>query len=407
MTVTIDDIRAAQAIIDGVVIRTPTVPSRTLSEMLGAQVVLKFENLQYTGSFKDRRALVKLSSLSEDECKAGVIAASAGNHAQGVAYHAQRLGIPATIVMPRLTPFTKVLHTRNYGADVILEGEDLSAATDAAHDIADREGRTFVHPYDDPQIVAGQGTIALEMLAADPGLEVLIVPIGGGLIAGCAIAAKSVKPEIEVVGVEAALYPSMYQAVHGQPATSGGRTIAEGIAVKSPGKLTRRIIDELVSDILLVAEDVLEQAVQMILEIEKSVAEGAGAAALAALIEHPGRFAGRRVGILVSGGNIDSRLLASVLLRGLVREGRLIRLRIQITDAPGTLGTVAQCIGESGGDIVEIYHQRLFRDVPVKLAELDVVLETRDLQHTNEIVQRLEEAGFDTRILSGTARDPG
>ncbi len=404
MTVTLDDIRAAAAVLEGAIVKTPTAPSRVLSDLCGCEVVLKFENLQYTASFKDRGALVKLLSLGPAERKAGVIAASAGNHAQGVAYHAGRLGIPATIVMPTATPFTKVRHTEAFGARVVLHGEGLDETEAHARVLQKEAGLAFVHPYDDEKIVAGQGTVALEMLEAAPDLEFLVIPIGGGgLAAGMAVAAKGLKPGIEIVGVEAALYPSMKHAIQGAAPGAGGQTIAEGIAVKLPGGITRPIIEELVDDILLVDEAELEAAVQMFVEIEKSVVEGAGAAALAAVLGNRERFAGRKVGLVVSGGNIDSRLLASILMRGLAREGRMVSVRVEISDAPGTLALVAQLIGEKGGNIIEIYHQRMFYDVPVKMAELDVVIETRDPGHVDAIVAALRDAGFPTRLLSSTA----
>jgi threonine dehydratase len=404
-TVTIDDIRKAEAQLSGVIVETPTVHSRTLSAIAGCDIVLKLENLQYTGSFKDRGALIKLLSLGAAERKAGVIAVSAGNHAQGVAYHAERLGIPATIVMPEGTPFVKVRHTEAFGARVVQRGEGFAEAAAFAAELRVKEGLVLVHPYDDPHIIAGQGTIALEMIDADPALDALVVPIGGGgLIAGIAVAAKAFRPSIEVIGVETELYPSMYQAIRGLPPTSGGQTIAEGIAVKKPGELTKPIVAELVADILLVGESAIERAVQLLLEIEKTVAEGAGAAPLAAVLAHRERFAGKRVGLVVTGGNIDSRLLASVLLRGLIRDGRIVRLRVETRDVPGALGQVARLIGEKGGNIVEIYHQRLFYDVPVKLAEIDVVLETRDARHVEDIIAVLRAAGFPTRLLGNTAR---
>jgi threonine dehydratase len=404
-TITLDDIRAAETQLSGVIVETPTVHSRTLSAIAGCDVVLKLENLQYTGSFKDRGALVKMLSLSEAERAAGVIAVSAGNHAQGVAYHAERLGIPATIVMPEGTPFVKVRHTEAFGARVILKGDGLAEAAAFAAELRAREGLTLVHPYDDPRVIAGQGTIALEMIEADPALDILVVPIGGGgLISGIAIAAKAFRPSIEVVGVETELYPSMYQAIRGLAPTSGGQTIAEGIAVKKPGELTKAIVARMVDDILLVGESAIEHAVQLLIEIEKTVAEGAGATPLAAIMANRDRFAGKRVGLVVSGGNIDSRLLASVLLRGLMRDGRIVRLRVETRDVPGALGHVARLIGEKGGNIVEIYHQRLFYDVPVKLAELDVVLETRDPSHVMDIISSLRAAGFPTRLLGNTAR---
>ena len=401
-TVTLDDVRAAAAAIAGQVVRTPAVSARRLAEATGAaELVLKLENLQYTGSFKDRGALNKLLSLGPKQAAAGVIAMSAGNHAQGVAYHARRLGIPATIVMPQGTPFNKVERTRGYGARVLLEGDGIDAAAVFAGDLARREGLTFVHPYDDPLIVAGQGTIGLELLADWSELDSVVVPIGGGgLISGIAVAMKALRPGIEVIGVEAALYPSMHHAIRNLPPDPGGQTIAEGIAVKSPGVLTRAIVEDLVADILLVEEGPLERAVQMLVEVQKIVAEGAGAAGVAALLAHAPRFAGKRVGVVICGGNIDSRLLAQVLMRGLVRDGRVVTLRVEIADQPGTLGRLAQLIGECGGNIIEIYHQRLFYDLPVKRADVDAVIETRNAEHVREIVAALVAGGFPTRLLS-------
>ena len=404
MAVTLDDVKAAAGVIAGEVVETPCVHSRTLSEITGAEVVLKLENLQYTASFKDRGALVKLKSLTAEERAAGVVAMSAGNHAQAVAYHAQRLGVAATIVMPKDTPQVKAQNTRRFGARVVLEGEIIDEAAARARELAATEGLVLVHPYDDAKIIAGQGTIGLEMLAADPGLEIVVAPIGGGgLIAGIAVAVKALKPDIEVVGVEAALYPSMHQAIHGQPAEGGGRTIAEGIAVKTVGKLTLPIIERLVDDVLLVSEDDLERGVQLLLEIEKTVAEGAGGAALAALLAHRDRFAGRRVGLVISGGNIDMRLLSSVILRGLVRDGRIVRLRIEITDAPGTLARVSKIIGDADANIIEVYHQRAFSGLPAKHADLDVVIETHDAEHVRAIMAALAAAGLDTTLLDSDA----
>jgi len=403
MPVTIDDIRAAAKALEGQVVRTPTVFSRTLSEITGAQISLKLENLQYTASFKDRGAYIKITSLTEAEKKAGVIAASAGNHAQGVAYHAQRLGIPATIVMPKATPFTKVRSVQRLGANIVLHGEGLHDAADRARELEAEQGLTFVHPYDDEKIVTGQGTVALEMLEDRTGIDTLVVPIGGGgLMAGMATAAKAIKPEIRIVGVESELYPSMYQAINSLAPTSGGHSIAEGIAVKNPGAITRPIIEELVDDLVLVSERFLEQAVQMLIEIEKTVAEGAGAASLAAVLSAPERFAGHDVGLVICGGNIDSRLLANILLRGLAREGRLVKLRVKITDQPGVLAQVAQVVGDLGGNIVEVYHQRMFYDVPAKLADLDIVLETRDPSHAEEILTGLHARGFPTKLMGAT-----
>jgi len=405
-SVTFDDIRIAAEQIEGRVLETPAIASAALSDMSGAEVVLKLENLQHTSSFKPRGALVKLLSLSDAEQKAGVVAASAGNHAQGVAFHARDLGIPATIYMPVGTPFTKVRRTESLGAEVVLEGVGLKETREYAQAFADGQGKQFVHPYDDENIVAGQGTVGLELVGAHPDIEVLFIPIGGGgLIAGSAIAAKALNPDIEIIGVEAALYPSMKGAIDGVSDVSGGQTVAEGIAVKVPGALTRPIIEELVSDIVLVDETALEHAVQTYIEVQRLVVEGAGAASLAALLDNRERFQGRKVGLIVSGGNIDSRLLSSILMRGLMRDGRLVRLRIGINDQPGVLAKVTGLIGGCGGNIVEVYHQRMFYDVPVKLAEVDVVIETLDDGHVAEIVSCLKEAGFPTRRLGGLSVD--
>ena len=402
MTVTVEDIRRAAALLEGRIERTPCGLSRTLSEICGCQIVLKFENLQFTASFKDRGAFVKLASLAEAEKKAGVIAMSAGNHAQAVAYHAQRLGIAATIVMPNGTPQVKIENTQRFGARVLFGGETIDDAAVFARDLAAKESLVFVHPYDDERVIAGQGTIALEMLADDPALEVLVVPIGGGgLIAGNAIAAKAIKPAIDIVGVEAALYPSMYQALNALPAKAGGRTIAEGIAVKTPGKKTFPVIRELVSDVLLVGEGDFERGVQLLLTIEKTVAEGAGAAALAAVLANPDRFRGKRVGCIVTGGNIDPRILASIIMRGLVREGRLVRMRIEIPDQPGVLAQITKIIGDSGANIMEVHHQRTFSALPVKSADLDIVMETRDANHVRDLVSKLTAAGFAAKVATG------
>jgi len=406
LPVTIADIRAAASTIAGEVLRTPSIAAPALSALTGADVVLKLETLHPTGSFKERGALNKLKSLSPEQRRAGIIAMSAGNHAQGVAYHAHRLGIPATIVMPEGTPFTKIERTAAHGATVVLRGAGLSEARQEADALAAERGLTFVHPYDDAAIIAGQGTIGLELAADHPDLDAIIVPIGGGgLISGIAVAAKALSPKIEIVGVEAALYPSMRQALSGgtQPAPAGGQTIAEGIAVKEPGKLTQAICAALVADILLVEESALERAIEMLLDSQKLVVEGAGAAGLAALLAFPERFRGRKTALVLCGGNIDARLLSSILMRGLVRGGKLVRLRVEISDSPGVLAKITRIIGERGGNIVEIYHQRLFQDVPVKLAEVDVVVETRNVSHVGEITAALDEAGFRTRLLSSMA----
>jgi len=406
MMLTLDSIRQAATQIQGAVTRTPAVPCRRLSTLAGCTLALKLENLQDIGSFKQRGALVKLLSLGPAQAKAGVIAMSAGNHAQGVAFHAQRLGIPATIVMPEGTPFTKVERTAEFGARVILHGENLDQAAAFAADLATKDGLTFVHPYDDPHIAAGQGTVALELLEDVPDLDAIVVPVGGGgLIAGIATAAKALKPKIDIVGVQTMLYPTMVQALAGKQPTSGGETLAEGIAVKSPGALPLQVIKALVDDILLVDEPAIEHAVMKLAEDARQVVEGAGAAPLAAVLNNRARFAGRKVALIVAGGNIDSRLFASVLMRGLVREGRIASLRVDITDRPGALAKVAGLIGASGGNIIEIHHQRLFRDVPAKRADIDAVIETRNAAHVREIVDRLTQAGFKTRVLGTTAAE--
>ena len=406
MTLPVSDaeIRAAAAAIAGAVLHTPAVPAPALSELTGAEVVLKLETLHPTGSFKERGALAKLLSLSDAQRRAGVIAMSAGNHAQGVAFHARRLGIPATIVMPAETPFTKVERTEACGARVVLRGADLTEARAAAAEIAAAESLALIHPYDDVAVIAGQGTVGLELMADHPELETLIVPIGGGgLISGIAVAAKTLKPAIEIVGVEAARYASMAHALGRAPRPTGGTTLAEGIAVKEAGTLTRAIVAALVDDILLVEEDALERAIATLHDSARLVVEGAGAAPLAALMGNAARFRGKRVGLVLSGGNIDARLLASILQRELVRAGRLVRLRIEISDMPGALAKIAAIIGEKGGNIVEIYHQRLFQDVPVKLAEVDAVIETRNPRHVGEVTAALSAAGFPARLLSSMA----
>ena len=407
MSVTPESIKAAAEIIAGEVVRTPIVRSGPLSESLGSEIFVKLETLQRTGSFKDRGALVKLKAVAQEGSK-GVIAISAGNHAQGVAYHAQRLGLPATIVMPKGTPFTKIVRTRDFCARVILEGESVSDAKPFADKIASEEGLVFVHPYDDPDIVSGQGTIGMEMLEDVPDLDVIVVPIGGGgVISGIAIAAKALNPRIEIIGVEAQLFPSMYQAIHGLAATSGGESIAEGIAVKTPGEITKAIVSKYVDDIFLVDEFALESAVQTMVETGKLIVEGAGAAPLAAVMQQTDRFTGKKIGLVACGANIDSRLLSSILLRGMVRLGKMARLRVAISDQPGVLAQVAQHIGDVGGNIVEIYHQRMFYDVPAKRTEVDIVVETRDSAHVEEIINRLSAAGFNTRRLDDTASETG
>jgi threonine dehydratase len=397
--VSLEDIRAAAARIAGAVEQTPFVESRTLSALTGAQVFLKFENLQFTASFKERGALNKLLSLGEPERKRGVIAMSAGNHAQAVAYHAARLGIPATIVMPKGSPNTKIKNTRVHGAEVVLEGESLHEAGAHARSLAARDHLVFVHPYEDPLVIAGQGTVALEMLQAIPDLDVLVVPVGGGgLISGMAAAARGLSPRIKIFGAESRTYPSMNQRLNGQPIKVGGDTIAEGIAVKDVGDIAFSIIEKLVEEVLIVEEETIERAVVALIEIEKTVAEGAGAAALAALLEHPARFKGKRVGLPVSGGNIDSRVLASVLMRGLVRDARLVRLRVTMPDVSGSLAKVATLIAEAGGNIVEIQHQRIFGTASVRSPEVEFLIETRDREHTGSLVALLQKNGIKTSL---------
>ncbi len=404
LPVTIGDIYVAAQTIKGELLRTPTIPSASLSMQTGAKIFLKLESLHPTGSFKERGALNKLKSLTPDQRKAGVIAMSAGNHAQGVAYHARRLGIPATIVMPEGTPFTKIERTEGHGARVVLRGAGLSEARVAADEIAEAEGLTLVHPYDDPFIIAGQGTIGLELFQDFPDLDMVVVPIGGGgLISGIAIALKALKPSIEILGVEAAAYASMRHALGKEGTPKGGQTLAEGIAVKDPGKLTLAVCRELVSDVVAVEEVAIERAAAMLIETQRLVAEGAGATPLAAVLSDPDRFRGKRVALILSGGNIDARLLSSMLMRSLVRAGRLVRLRIEIDDAPGVLARVTRIIGEKGGNILEIYHQRLFQDVPLKLAEVDAVVETRNPDHVAEISAALIAAGFKTHLMSSSA----
>ncbi|HET7366621.1 MAG TPA: threonine ammonia-lyase [Burkholderiales bacterium] len=391
----LDEIRRAAGRIQGAVERTPCLPSQTLSRLTGCELYLKFENLQFTASFKERGALNKLLALSQAERRRGVIAMSAGNHAQAVAYHAARLGIPAQIVMPKGSPNTKIRNTRVHGATVLLEGETLADAARHAHALAARDGLVFVHPYEDELIIAGQGTVGLEMLEAVAALDVLAVPIGGGgLIAGVATVARALNPKIRVFGVESRTYPSMHQRLAGEPVKVGGDTIAEGIAVKDVGDIAYDIVRREVEDVLVVAEETIERAIVALIEIEKTVAEGAGAAALAALLEHPQRFAGKRVGIPISGGNIDSRVLASVLMRGLVRDARLVRLRVTMPDVSGSLAKVAQLIADAGGNIVEVQHQRIFGAASVRSPEVEFLIETRDSEHTRALVRSLEEKGI-------------
>jgi threonine dehydratase len=399
--VTLQDVQDAAKRIAGAVVHTPCLRSETLSRIAKADIWLKFENLQFTASFKERGALNTLLQLTPDERKRGVIAMSAGNHAQGVAYHAGRLGIPATIVMPAFTPNMKVTHTRGHGAKVVLHGNTLAEAAAEAHRLAAAEKLVFVHPYDDPRIIAGQGTIALEMLQDVPELDTLVAPVGGGgMIAGCAVAARGLKPDLKVIGVETAGYSAMRQQMAGEPVTAGGDTIAEGIAVRDIGELPLKICRALLEKVVSVDEVTIERAIALLLEVEKTVVEGAGAAGLAALLAYPDLFRGRKVGLVLSGGNIDTRLLASVLMRGLVRDGRIVQLRLMIGDAPGQLARVATIIGKLGGNIVEVQHQRLF-GVVAKATELDVTVETRDRAHVRELVAALEADGFKVHLWQG------
>jgi threonine dehydratase len=400
MSLSLDDIQAAAGRIAGHVERTPCRFSRTLSQITGAEVWVKFENLQFTASYKERGALNRLSHLNKEERRRGVIAASAGNHAQGLAYHGERLGIPVTIVMPRGTPHVKVQQTREFGASVIIDGEGFDAAYASARELEAERALVFIHPFDDFEVMAGQGSVALEMLEDAPDLEILPIPIGGGgLIAGMATAAKALKPDIKVIGVEPAMFPSFTGRMRGLNAPCGGQTIAEGIAVKAVGDLTYGVARPLIDDVLLLEEPFFERAIALYCNIEKTVAEGAGAASLAALLAYPERFRGRKCGLVVTGGNIDPRLLASVLTRELVRAQRLVSLRVVGDDRPGLLAAVSAAIGDAGGNILEVAHNRLALDVPAKGAEFDLMVETRDAQHTQEIVDALRARGYPPRVV--------
>lgn len=403
LPVTLADVEVARARIAGAVANTPCLHSRTLSRIFGCEVWLKFENLQFTASFKERGALNKLLTLSADEKARGVIAMSAGNHAQGVAYHAGRLGIPATIVMPAYTPFVKVRNTEGHGARVVLHGNTLAEASAHAKALAQAKGFVFVHPFDDPYIIAGQGTLALEMLEAAPDLDTLIVPVGGGgLISGCAVAAKAIKPGIEVIGVESATFPAMAQRLRGEPVNVGTETIAEGLAVRDIGEMTFAIARALVSDVLVVDESTIEEAIALLIEIEKTVTEGAGATGVAALLQHRERFAGKRVGVVLCGGNIDTRILASILMRNLVREGRLIRVRVRLPDVAGALAKLTKAVGDAGANIVDVEHQRLFGVFSVKSTEIELTLETRDRAHVTQLLAELTAHGFAAALLGAS-----
>ena len=391
----LDDVRAAAERIAGAVVRTPTLRSRTLSEITGAEIWLKFENHQFTAAYKERGALNALLMLDDEQRRRGVIAASAGNHAQGLSYHGRRLGVPVTIVMPRTTPMVKVVQTESVGGNVVLEGETFDEAFAHARTLERELGLTFVHPFDDPTVAAGQGTVALEMLEDAPGIETIVVPIGGGgLISGMGTVAKAHEPPVEVFGVQAQLYPSMYARIKDEALPSGGDTLAEGIAVKEPGVFTSRVIGQVVDDILLVSEADLEASVSLLLQIEKTVVEGAGAAGLAAVLAHRERFAGRKVGLVLCGGNIDTRLLANVLLRDLARSGRLARLRLSLQDRPGALLKVMQEFDAHNVNILEIYHQRIFTNLPAKGLVTDIECEARDREQLEGLVAALRARGY-------------
>ncbi|MFC3441128.1 threonine ammonia-lyase [Sphingobium rhizovicinum] len=396
LPVTVDDILAARTRISGSIVKTPTLISQTLSEMLGCKIYLKFENLQFTAAYKERGALNRLLQLDEASKAKGVIGASAGNHAQGLAYHGKRLGVPVTIVMPTTTPIVKVTQTRSHGATVVQYGEKFDDAYAHARKLEVEQGLTFIHPFDEPDIMAGQGTVALEMLEDAPEIDTLVIPIGGGgLFSGMATAARAMKPDIRLIGVQAELYPSMYDFVKGADLPCDGDTLAEGIAVKQPGELTRRFVERLADDVLLVTERRLEESVSLLLQIEKTVVEGAGAAGLAALLSHREQFAGRNVGLILTGGNIDTRLLANVLLRDLARSGRLARLRIILQDRPGALFHVARIFDQESVNILELAHQRIFTNLPAKGLSLDVECETRDRAHLQRLIAALGEAGYE------------
>ncbi|SEH13010.1 threonine dehydratase [Sphingopyxis sp. YR583] len=394
---TFADIEAAAARMAGQIMATPCVPSQTLSRLLGCELFLKFENLQFTASFKERGALNKILGLLPREKAAGVVAMSAGNHAQGVAYHSARLGIRATIVMPQGTPLTKVSRTRDHGAKVFVSGANLVEAYDIAENYARNFGLTMIHPYDDGEVIAGQGTLGLELMAAVPDLDAILLPVGGGgLVSGVAIAAKTINPAIKVIGVQSAVYPSMARAMAGEEGVlPDGVTIAEGIAVKSAGRLTRRIVADWVDEILVVEEASIERAIALLQSVEKTVCEGAGAAGLAAVIEHCDRFAGMRVAVPLTGGNIDARIFANVILRDLIRSGALMRIDVPISDQPGSLATLATVLAEEGANIVEVAHERMSLALNPKRAALDLVVELQDGEHGDRVLGALRERGFD------------
>tara|TARA_B100000809_G_scaffold240135_1_gene262211 strand:- start:5883 stop:7100 length:1218 start_codon:yes stop_codon:yes gene_type:complete len=400
MSISAQDVRNAAELLEGHVVRTPMVISPLLSQQLGCDIYAKLECLQYTSSFKARGAFVAMQDLSVEQKSAGVIAMSAGNHAQAVAYHAGQMGIPAVIVMPSQTPFAKVARTRAYGAEVVLQGRNLNDCESKVEALIDSRGLTLIHPYDNAQVMAGQGTVGLEMLIDQPDLDVLVVPIGGGgLVGGIATIAKEMRPDIRIVGVQTEAYPSMQAAMAGRDIVCGGETLAEGIAVKKPGRVTLPVVQALVDEIVLVNEKQLEWAVSALVEQQRVIAEGAGAAGIAAIYAHPQLFKGLKVGVVICGGNIDPRLLSSILNRNMAIDGRIARLRIDISDEPGMLAAITESIGRCGGNIIEIYHQRLFFDVPAKLAKIDAVVETRGPEHIDEIIADLRTTKFTVRLL--------
>ena len=403
MAISAKDISNARERMGDSIIRTPTIYSPGLSKMTGVDIHLKLENQQVTSSFKPRGAFTRIEAMDKESARKGVIAMSAGNHAQAVAYHAIRRNMPSVIVMPAQTPFSKVNRTRAWGAEVILEGRDLNDCEATVNAIMAERGMTLIHPYDDPLVIIGQGSVGLEMLQDISDLDAIIVPIGGGgLIAGIAVIAREMNPNISLVGVEAALWPSMTQAINSNSMVCGGETLAEGIAVKSPGVLTKPIIEKLVNEILLVDEDHIERAISALVEQQRLVAEGAGAAGIAAILQYPNTFKGKRCGVVVCGGNIDSRLLAGVLTRSMAKDGRIARLRVDISDEPGMLASISTAIGDCKGNIVEIFHQRMFHDVPAKLAKIDVVVETHGEEHINEIIAAIKKRNFKVAVLSDT-----
>jgi threonine dehydratase len=400
MSISGQDVRNAAAQLEGHVLRTPMVVSPLLSQQLGCNIYTKLECLQYTSSFKARGAFIAMQSLSDEQRSAGVIAMSAGNHAQAVAYHAGQMGIPAVIVMPSQTPFAKIARTRAYGAEVVLEGRNLNDCDSKVQALIDSRGLTLIHPYDNNEVMIGQGTVGLEMLIDQPDLDVLVVPIGGGgLVGGIATIAKEMRPDIRIIGVQTEAYPSMHATMLGRDIVCGGETLAEGIAVKKPGGVTLPVVQALVDEIVLVNEKHLEWAVSALVEQQRIVAEGAGAAGIAAIYAHPQLFKGLKVGVVICGGNIDPRLLSSILNRNMAIDGRIARLRIDISDEPGMLAAITESIGRCGGNIIEIYHQRLFFDVPAKLAKIDAVVETRGPEHIDEIIADLRNRKFTVRRM--------